>query len=101
MPLDAPPSGALDQTAPAASNGRSADDPIASAPASNRKDIRRWPWFPKPYYNQNAIRDMRFFQQLAQIKSIKTFLLTEGVTIRPEDTVLFDLGTLNQGSSLN
>ena len=113
MPLDAPPSGALDQTAhgtrPAgerdgaagggggglsSSNGRSADDPGASAPASNR---RWWQWFPKPYYSQHAIRDMRFIQQLAQLKSLKTFLLTEGgVTIRPEDTTLFNLGTLNQ-----
>jgi hypothetical protein len=41
--------------------------------------------FSKPYYSQYAIRDMRFIQQLAQLKSLKTFLLTEGVTIRPED----------------
>jgi hypothetical protein len=97
MPLDAPPSGALDQTAPAPSNGRSADDAVASAPASNRKDIARWRrWFPKPYYNPNAIGDMRFIQQLAALKSLKAFLLTEGVTILPEDAPLFSFGTLNQ-----
>lgn len=89
MPHDAPPSRALDQTAPTPSNGRSAGDPIAS------KDIAGWRgWVPKP--NPNLIGDVRFSQQLAALRSLKTFLLTEGVTIRTEDAPLFSFGVLNQ-----
>jgi len=97
MPPDAPPSGALAQTVPAPSNDPSAGDPVAGAPVSNGKDIARWRrWLPKPYYNPNAIGDLRFIQQLAALRSLKTFLLTEGVTIRLEDAPLFNFGTLNQ-----
>jgi hypothetical protein len=101
MPLDAPPSSALDQAAQAPSLGWSADDSVPNAPVSDRNSSAResrgfFRWFSKRRYDPNAIRDMRFINQVTTLISLKMFLLTEAVDISPEDAPLFSFGALYQ-----
>ena len=98
MPLDVPPNGGLNQTAPAPStpNGDAAANAFASNRAARSKSRHLFRWFSRGESDPNEIRDMQFIRQLTTLISLKTFLLTEGVHIRPEDAVLFSIGTLNQ-----
>jgi hypothetical protein len=101
MPLDAPQSGAVDQTAPASSPVQPAGRSVANALASNREPeapekshFRRW--FSRRVADPNAIRDMRFMSQVGTLTSLKTFLLTEAIEIRAEDAPLISFGVLYQ-----
>jgi len=50
---------------------------------------------PPPLDDPNSIGDSQFTSQLASLKNLKTFLLTQGVSIREEDVPLISFGTLN------
>src|SRR5258707_7192809 len=83
MPLVSPPSGEFPAraAAPAPSTGRS------------------WFFFHRrstPDGDPDAIRDSRFMNQLANLKSLKSLLLTQAVPIREADAPLLSFGKLNQ-----
>jgi hypothetical protein len=75
-------------------SGKPRDQTAAHAPSTGRSSC----FFQRsstPDDDLNAIRDSRFMNQFANLTSLKTLLLTQGVRIREEDAPLLSFGMLN------
>jgi hypothetical protein len=63
---------------------------------ANARSWQLFRMFSRREHDPNAIGDMRFIQEVATLTILKSFLLTEGVTVNTEDTELLSFGSLNQ-----
>src|SRR5689334_14338857 len=65
-------------------------------PATSSFETERPPDTLNSLSSNRLIDDRRFIRELERIRHLRTFLIQEGVKIKPEHAEIFRLGSLNQ-----